>query len=558
MVRLFILLASLLGTNHLAKSHPQTEIYDSGGPLMAEQAAYDIGFYDLTLFVNPEDSTIQGKLRAEAEVISPLSWFVLDLDTVLRVEKTEFVGKNHRIPLEFTREGGKLWIKMPEVKAGGDRISVEVSYGGKPMIASAGQASWSDGFLWTHSKSGEPWLGIVSVLNGADIWWPCKDHPSDKPDSMALHITVPEPLTVAANGHLRNYTRHGGRDRLHTFDWFISTPINNYSVTLNIAQYSQLEGHYRSISGDIVPLTFWVMPENYAKAMRLFPQFSEHLRFLEEILGPYPFRSDKYSVAQTPYLGMEHQTIISYGANFENNPYGFDGLHFHELAHEWFANLVTAPDWRDWWLHEGVATYLEALYAEKLNDEQAYHQYIQSLRGRILNLRSVAPRASQRTREIYGTDIYNKGAWILHSLRYLVGKDILLQAFRRLTYPDPTFEYVADGRQCHFATTDDFQAIVEELSGQDLEWFFEIYLRQPELPRLVTDLQDSSLQLRWDVPSDVVFSMPVEVMLGEKRHRVDMAGGHAQVAVSGDIEPVVDPSGWLLTDQPLQTTSKVD
>lgn len=559
MFRLLVLSASLLGTHHLAKPSAQTEIYDSGGPLMAEQAAYDVSFYDLTLFVNPKDSTIQGKLRAEAKVVQPLNWFVLDLDTVLKIDNvTQVTADGSRVRLQYKREGGKIWIRMPELETTGQHVAVEVSYGGRPIVASTDQTKWTDGFLWTQSKSGEPWLGIVSFLDGADIWWPCKDHPSDKPDSMALHITVPEPLTVAANGRLRKYTRHGGRDRLHTFDWFISTPISNYSVTLNIAQYSQLDGYYRSINGDMIPLTFWVMPENYAKALRLFPQLSEHLRFLEEILGPYPFREDKYAVAQTPYLGTENQTIISYGANFQNNRYGFDATHFHELAHEWFANLVTAPDWRDWWLHEGVTTYLEAIYAEKLNGQNSYHEYMQDLRSRILNLHAVAPLTPQRTRDIYGTDIYNKGAWILHSLRYLVGEDILLQSLRRLTYPTPQMEQVVDGRQCHFATTDDFQNIVEELSGQDLDWFFEIYLRQPDLPRLQKTFEGNVMYLKWDVPGDIIFKMPVEVLLGTEKRRVDMSKGYGQVNLPETLEVSIDPTAWILMAKELQTTSKVE
>ena len=524
----------------------QTNIYDSGGPILPEQAAYDVNFYDLELFVNPADSTIHGKLTAEVRVLAELDWFVLDLDTLLTVEEVTIPSGNGINPLAFERRIGKIWIKLPARKYPGEKISVTVAYGGRPLIAQSEKGSWSDGFIWTHSKTGEPWLGVVSVLDGADIWWPCKDHPSDEPDSMALHITVPEPLTVAANGRLRKYVRHGGKDRLHTFHWFISTPINNYGVTMNIAQYSKLEGVYHSVNRDKVPITFWCMPEDYTKAMRLFPQLKKHLRFFEETLGPYPFRADKYSVAQTPYLGMEHQTIISYGGDFQNNRFGFDTLHFHELSHEWFANMVTVADWRDWWLNEGVASYLEALYAESLHDVNAYHDYMSDFRGRIRNETPVAPRYSQSSRDIYGPDLYSKGAWILHSLRYVIGKQALLQALRRMTYPDPTKEYVTDGSQCHFVTTDQFQTIVEEVSGQKLGWFFEVYLRQPELPRLHYWVLGNTLSLQWDAPESLPFPMPVEVAIGNSVHKVNMLKGQEIFVLPDGVQPIVDPDNWIL------------
>jgi len=517
---------------------------------MPEQAAYDIEFYDLSLEIHPGDSTIDGKLMARALVLDPLNWFVLDLDTRLKVHRIVIPGKVGASPLSFKHTDGKLRIRLPKKVMPQSKIEVEIAYSGKPLVAKPQKGSWSDGFMWTTSKTGEPWLGVVSVLNGADIWWPCKDHPSDEADSMALHIKAPEPLTIASNGVLRDYVRHGGYPRKHTFHWFIANPINNYGVTINMAQYSELKDNYRSINGDIIPLTFWVMPENYMKAMRLFPQFGEHLLFLEKTVGPYPFRGEKYGVAQTSYSGMEHQTIISYGGNFKNNEFGFDELHFHELSHEWFANMVTAPDWNDWWLHEGIASYLEALYAEHLNGEAAYHDYMANFRPSIQNQMPLAPRLSQSARDIYSIDLYSKGAWALHTLRYLIGKEKLIQALRKLAYPEPQSEYALDGSQCRFATTDQFQVIVEQLSGMELDWFFNIYLRQSGLPNLITKTEKKKLHLNWLTPENIPFPMPVEVRIGATVHRVMMPNGKGTISIPNNLTPAVDPDNWILQDEP--------
>jgi len=531
-------------------------LHNSGGPIIHEQASYDINFYDLTLFVNPDDSTIQGKLLAKATVLNDLEWFVLDLDPALLVNRVSIPGGNGVNPLFFKRKEGQLWIKLPQKSRKGQKLEIAVAYGGRPLIAPNNRNSWADGFVWTKSKTGEPWIGIVSVLNGADIWWPCKDSPSDEADSMALHITVPEPLTVASNGKLRKYERLGGRPRMHRFHWFISTPVNNYGVTLNIAQYSKIEDAYRSINGERVPIIFWVMPEDYGKAMRLFPQFKKQLRFLERTLGPYPFRADKYGVAQTPYLGMEHQTVISYGGDFTNNPYGFDTLHFHELTHEWFANMVTAADWKDWWLHEGIGTYLEALYAESLHDENVYHDYMSTLRLSIQNSQALAPLKSQRSRDIYSVDLYRKGAWVLHSLRYLIGRDNLVKSLRKLAYPKPELEYVANGKQCRFVTSHDFIEIVEEVSGKNLEWFFEIYLRQPELPTLVSEQFGNELRLSWVVPGNQDFPMPVEIKIGSETKKFELSSKVTVVEIPDGLTPIVDPSKWILKAKSKLTTSK--
>ncbi|MBA2733706.1 MAG: M1 family peptidase, partial [Acidobacteria bacterium] len=294
---------------------------DSGGPLMPEQAAYDVKSYDLALTVNPGDQSIKGTLTTEARIVHPTEWFVLDLDEPLKVESVYTLHRDGKIePLEFERRGGKIWIAFPLTKQPGETIKVSVNYGGKPRVAP--RPPWVGGFIWSKTATGEPWIATACQKDGADLWWPCKDHPSDEPDSMTLRITVPEPLICATNGRLQNVVKNN--DGTRTFNWLISVPFNNYSVALNIAPYRTIEGQFKSMTGETVPITFWVLPQDYEKGQQLFPQIAQQLSFFEKYLGPYPFRAEKIGVAQTPHLGMEHSTITAYGANFKNNPYGFD------------------------------------------------------------------------------------------------------------------------------------------------------------------------------------------------------------------------------------------
>jgi aminopeptidase N len=279
------------------------------------------------------------------------------------------------------------------------------------------------------------------------------------------------------------------------------------------------------------------------------------LRFLEERLGSYPFRADKVGLVETPYLGMEHQTITAFGGKMENSAAGFVEIMFHELAHEWWGNLVTASDWRDFWLHEGFATYMEALYAEHLKGETAYQAYFINPRRLLNNIKPVASRESQIAGHVYNLppdytrfdgDIYYKGMLILHSLRYLIGDKAFFTALRRMAYPDAQMEAATDGKQCRFATTDDFLHIAEQASGMKLDWFFEVYLRQPKLPRLISEIKGNQLLLRWDTPDGLRFPMPVEVRLGSTVRRIEMPNGSAVVPLEAGQQPEIDPLKWIL------------
>ena len=198
---------------------------------------------------------------------------------------------------------------------------------------------------------------------------------------------------------------------------------------------------------------------------------------------------------------------------------------------------------------------MDALYAGALKGEAGYRQYIANLRRNLRNQQPVAPRESRTTTQVYlaapdyiksDGDIYSKGAVILHTLRYLIGDKPFFTALRRMAYPDPKMEMIKDGKQCRFATTEDFRRIAEEISGIKLDWFFEVYLRQPKLPRLITERQENQLLLRWETPENLPFPMPVEVSIGDKVQRYQTTQGRVAIPLAAGQQAVIDPHGWVL------------
>lgn len=518
---------------------------DSGGPLLPEQAAYDVIHYDLAVTVDPAQKRIDGQVNVHAVVKDRLEELVLNLDRRLSVSKAWTMGhSSNPHPVERRDDRNEVWIDLAEAREPGDTLHVSVSYGGTPRTAP--RAPWDGGFSWSTTPSGDPWIATSCQTEGADLWWPVKDHPSDEPDSMDLAFTVPDSLTAASNGVLRDMER--ASDSTRTFRWHISTPINTYNVTLNVAPYVHLDTTYASTSGTSVPVSAYVLPGDSARAANALPRFLDQVRFLEETLGPYPPRADKYGIAQTPFLGMEHQSLIAYGHDYTTGGIGyeapFDALHFHELAHEWYGNLVTVQDWKDFWLHEGPATYLEALYAEHLEGDSAYHARTDYFRDQMTGGSPIARREPTTAEAIYNRDVYYRGAVTLHTLRYLVGEETLRAILRRFVYPEET----ASDRRAPFrhVTTDDFIRVAEKVSGRSLEAFFEVYLYQPALPVLDVERTNGTLQLRWTETGDVTFEVPVPVAVDDSTKRVAMTDGTGSVAVPEGANLRVDPNGWVL------------
>lgn len=527
---------------------------DSGGVLMAEQAAYDVRHNDLAVSVDVADQSISGVLTVDALIVKPIDKFVLDLDYPYTVSAVSLVNGKSSKPLKFERRESKIWIDFGKTMQKGKKVSVRVAYSGKPKVAP--RPPWVGGFVWSKTKDGQPWIATAVQNDGADLWFPVKDHPSDKAETTALHFTVPETLVAAANGRFVSVTDN--KNGTKTYNWFVSQPISNYCIALNVAPYKLIKDQVKSVTGEMIPIEFYVLPEDFEKGQSLVDLTKKYVAFFEQYLGPYPFRADKIGIAETPHLGMEHQSITAYGNEFKYDKNGDDWLMFHEFGHEWWANLVTAPDWNDFWIHEGFQSFMDTFFVEKNDGKEAYFKAMKARVKNLRNVKAVAPREPQTTTQIYmlppdyvrsDGDIYGKGALILHALRYYIGDEAFFRAVRRMAYPDAKMERVKNGKQFHFATTDDFLRIAERESGKDLKWFFELYLRQPALPVLKAETKPNQLTLRWETPNNMPFPMPVEVKIGGETRRVEMTNNAGNLALPADAKFEIDPNGWVLMKQ---------
>ncbi len=372
---------------------------------------------------------------------------------------------------------------------------------------------------------------------------------------------------VASNGRLRRVVPAPGGAR--AYEWFVSTPINAYDVALNIAPYRTVEGELESVAGGRFPVVFYVLPEDEARGRALFPEILDHLRFFERLLGPYPFRADKYGVAQTPHLGMKHQTIIAYGARFDNaamtggGDWGFDALHHHELSHEWWGNLVTNADWKDMWLHEGFGSYMQALYMEqRAGRGAATWDYV---RGPARQHRQPGPRGAAR--------IAHRRADLLRRGRRHLRQGLLVPAHAALGGGRPGAVPLAAAHGVpgpgsgsappaarRRASPPRTTSCASPSARPAWSWggCSRCTCASPRSRASSRSARGDTLRLRWEVPGGLPFPMPVEVETDGRRRRVEMPGGRGELAVPRGARLVVDPDGWVLRENqdPLVPTGR--
>ena len=517
----------------------------SGGVIDADQAKLQFDTADLKFEVLPETQTLKGVATLAFTAKAPLGRLVIDLDKNLAPSAVAIDGT----PLPrtaFRDPDGQLTIDLPRPVAQGQKVTATITYGGQPHVAV--RAPWDDGMVWSKTPDGRTWFATTAEGYGCDLFWPCLDFPTGEPGRVALHITVPKGLKAPSNGKLLGVdTLADGRT---TWNWTVRQP-NTYGIALNVGPYEEISGTYKSRYGNTIPMFYWYLPGEKAKAEALFAEFAPTLDFFESQIGPYPFGDEKLGVVETPHKGMEHQTINAYGNEYAKAPEGFDWLFQHEFSHEYFGNQLTAANWDDYWLHEGYGQYMQPFYGLWREGTMRYDAMMATQREAILNKQPIVSGKIRTEEEVYelelggpGQDIYNKGSWVLHTFRNLVGDDAFLKITRLAVYgrPDPKPGNFAP----RFGSTAEYEGFVRQVTGRDHRWFFDVYLRQAPLPELVETRQNGTLSLAWKAPGSLPFPMPVEVSVDGKITTLAMAGGKDSLTVAPGAHVVLDPAGKIL------------
>jgi aminopeptidase N len=521
---------------------------DTGLPMSEGLRAYDVQRYTLRHDILIDQKAIAGSATIQFRALEEMDVLELDFDGAFQIEKIEGSAGL----LEHERTDSKLFVSLGDAIAVDDVAEVTVFYRGKPLEAT--RPPWDGGFVWSETQSGRPWIATAIQGEGCDVWWPCKDHPSDEPDGVDLHITVPHGLIAASNGVLLDVS--SAPDERQTFHWQTNAPTNQYGVALNIGPYVLIEGSYASTNGVEIPLAFFAIEEHQDEARQLFnTELPQVIEFFERVVGPYPWGHEKLGIAETPHLGMEHQTINAYGNEFKRDKYGFDWLLHHELSHEWFGNLVSSKDYADLWIHEGFGAYMQPVYTQEVMGDAAFHARMYEAYLGIEACNPLAPRAEMSDDRMYGDDgpggdIYGKGAWVVHSLRYLMGEDAFWESVRVLTYGTAHPETLDPPIIPRHRTTDDYLEIVSGIAGRDLSWFFEVYLRSAAVPELTARQDGSDVLLEWITEDDLPFDMSTPVRTGDEVTRIEFSENRARLAGISIDDVQIDPFMQVLRKLP--------
>jgi aminopeptidase N len=512
-------------------------------PRTPEQEAMRFDKADLAIRVLPDQKAIDGIATLDFTVLAPIQRLAVELDTLFTISEVTLDGTV--VPADrWSNPEGRLTVEVPEGLVAGATPSLRIHYGGQPRTAP--RAPWNGGFVWSTAPSGEPWIASAVQLEGCDLIFPCIDNSNAEPGQVDLRVTVPSNLSAPGNGVFKGKTDNG--DGTTTWAWSIANP-NIYAVNITVGPYEEVTAQYQSRFGNVIPMHYWhLRTDAPADVQHLFAEFPKMLEFFEATVGPYPFASEKMGVVETPHLGMEHQTINAYGNNYDRDGRGYDDLLQHEFAHEWFANQLTNTNADHMWLHEGLGSYMQPLYARWLYGDRYMHRELADQRAGVTNRAPIVSLTPKTVDGVYnaedgpGGDIYSKGSLVAHSLRMLIGDEAFFTALRELVYgrADPApgnFKPV-------LRSTPDYLAIVNRVTGKDYGWFFDTYLYQAALPVLSQTQDGNRLTLSWD--GGPKFPMPVEVEVDGRRQTLAMADGRGTIQVPAGAHVLIDPDSKIL------------
>jgi aminopeptidase N len=470
------------------------------GMINAERKWWDVVFYHLDIAVQPDNKSIEGTVKVTYQVLEPHQVLQIDLQPPLTIQNITQDEQS----LTFRKDGRNAYIvdlrKEQQSKA---VESIIIYYSGHPLIAR--NPPWEGGFQFGRDKDGNHFIATSCQGLGASAWWPCKDHSYDEPDSMLMSITVPEHLQDISNGRLRKITDNSNGTK--TFEWFVQNPINNYGVNVNIGNYVHFTDTVQGVNG-ILDMDFYVLPYNLEKAREQFKQAKLMLKAFEYWFGPYPFYEDGYKLVEVPYLGMEHQSSVTYGNGYQNGYKGkdlsgtgwglkWDFIIIHESGHEWFANNITYRDIADMWIHESFTNYSETLFTEYYYGKEAGTDYVVGTRKDIKNdipiigIYNVNKRGSG--------DMYPKGGNMLHTIRHSMDNDELFRQVLRGLNTEFFHQTVATGQ---------IENYISEKANYNYQPVFDQYLRTVNVPVFEYYFKNKKVFYRW---SNVVpnFNLPL-------------------------------------------------
>jgi aminopeptidase N len=504
------------------------------GSITPERAWWDLKHYDLTVNIDPVNKSIKGSNKITYEVLADATVLQIDLQEPLQITSITQGGER----LTFRREGAVHWVNLIKKQEVGKVEEIRIQYEGIPKEAI--RPPWDGGITWQKDSKGLPFVASSNQGIGSSIWWPLKDHPADEVDSLDMHVTVPKGLMDISNGRLVEI--EVGKDT-DTFHWKVVNPINDYGVNINVGDYVHFGEKYEGEKGTL-DMDYFVLRENLEKAKVHFQDARRMMQAFEHWFGPYPFYEDGFKLVDAPYLGMEHQSSVTYGNGYQNGyrsrdlsgtGWGmkFDFIIIHEAGHEWFANNITYKDVADMWIHESFTNYSESLYLDYHFGKEAGQAYV---RGTRMNIANDIPIIGTYGLNKRGSgDMYYKGGNLLNMIRQILQDDdkwrLILRGLNKEFYHQTV-------------TTEQVESYISTQAGLNFGKVFDQYLRDTRIPIFEYFQQGGEIQYRWtNAVKD--FDMPVDVMLNGKAIRLQAKTAWQKLEVSDAQALVVDPDYYV-------------
>ncbi|MGB5005411.1 MAG: M1 family metallopeptidase [Ferruginibacter sp.] len=492
---------------------------------------WDVLKYDLHVKFNLKDSSISGWNEMQFKVLTNRIQVVnhglgaqilqidlqepMVLDSITAISKSNLSSKTitvnkHEKKLRFFKDGNAYFINWTAENIPGDKNDIKIYFHGKPRVAI--RPPWDGGLIMKKDKNNNPFVSFACQGLGASVWYPCKDHQADEPDSAAMHITIPDTLTCVGNGRYRGKINNG--DGTATYNWAVTNPINNYNIIPYIGKYAHFSEVYNGEKGKL-DMDYWVLEHNLDKAKEQFKDAARMMKAFEHWFGPYPFYEDGFKLVEAPHLGMEHQSAIAYGNGFKNGYRGTDlsgsgwGLKWdfiivHESGHEWFANNITSRDIADMWIHESFTNYSETLFTDYWYGKEAGNAYVQGTRKNISN--DIPIIGIYNVNQEGSGDMYYKGGNMIHNIRQVINDD-------------STFRLILRGLNKTFyhktVTTKQVEDYFSKQAKHDLSKVFDQYLRTIQIPVMEYKIDGYSVSFRW-VNCVKGFNLPLKVSFGKE------------------------------------------